>query len=824
MGFLEAVLPGLLVAGVLALLAGALDRWFDPQPRGAYGVYASVIVLLFGKVLFLGAVLLPLQLLWYTPPWTDLPRVTPTALNVQWDLVEEFAGYTAESHRLVGAGEWPLVDRRVGAGEPFLANIQAQNLHPFALIGYLLPPASVPGLMAALKMLFTLVFFGALLRRLGLSDVSALGGTLAYALSGFFMMFLGWPHTHSAAALPMLCYALVRCFSEGGRRDALLLAAGVVLLVLGGHPETVVYALAGAGIFSLGAAVKLRHLDRRVAIARLARTAAGGVLGLALTAPVMAPFLLQLGSSERSVASEVRVGMIRTGEEQHPATAELLLQRSLPIVAPIAFGSERYGDSWGYASIVQEGTSFAGTAALCALALWILLVVRGGPRLPGEIAAFVLLLIGLLFVIQPGGLVRFMVEVPVLSQSGSENRRLSLFVCFAVAYLAACGWERLQRRREPPGLHLLLAPLLVGALVAWAYSVSANPSDPLLQEAPRMAARQLQVGVAGAFALALAYCCHRMHWRERLRACGPVFVLLIGLELYQLHGVLSPPMPRRHYYPPTPVTEFLRENLGSSRMVGLGGAFLNAHPLVPGIADLRSSSPLQPWPLLRLTRRLREGLFSRRIVVADDPILDLLGVRFVVTMPRLQLEPPLERLVGHGLEAEGDLVIWERPRAMNLAFVARTAQGEEGGDWLPQVEAIDDFHRTTLVDALPEPLVGEPGGGGRRWRASNPRENRVLALEDDPSHVRVRLSCTETCLLATSLYQDGGWRVLIDGGRARAARTNGIFAGAWVPAGEHVVDLVYRPPGFLGGTLVCALSLLLGGGWWFWPRRSDGAG
>ncbi|HUP42030.1 MAG TPA: YfhO family protein [Thermoanaerobaculia bacterium] len=67
----------------------------------------------------------------------------------------------------------------------------------------------------------------------------------------------------------------------------------------------------------------------------------------------------------------------------------------------------------------------------------------------------------------------------------------------------------------------------------------------------------------------------------------------------------------------------------------------------------------------------------------------------------------------------------------------------------------------------------------------------------------------EARLLASGIYQDGGWRVLADGRPVPAVITNGTLVGAWLPAGELRVELLYRPPGFVAGCLAGALALAL---------------
>ena len=63
-------------------------------------------------------------------------------------------------------------------------------------------------------------------------------------------------------------------------------------------------------------------------------------------------------------------------------------------------------------------------------------------------------------------------------------------------------------------------------------------------------------------------------------------------------------------------------------------------------------------------------------------------------------------------------------------------------------------------------------------------------------------------LLRSSIYQDGGWRVLADGRSVPTVRTDEPFVAAQIPRGVRSVELVYRPPGFIMGMTLAALALV----------------
>jgi hypothetical protein len=78
---------------------------------------------------------------------------------------------------------------------------------------------------------------------------------------------------------------------------------------------------------------------------------------------------------------------------------------------------------------------------------------------------------------------------------------------------------------------------------------------------------------------------------------------------------------------------------------------------------------------------------------------------------------------------------------------------------------------------------------------------------------------SEPRLLASSLLQDGNWRLLVDNQPREIIAANGPFVAAWLEPGEREIELVYRPRSFVMGCLLSALALALAAAWWI-PRPS----
>jgi hypothetical protein len=138
-------------------------------------------------------------------------------------------------------------------------------------------------------------------------------------------------------------------------------------------------------------------------------------------------------------------------------------------------------------------------------------------------------------------------------------------------------------------------------------------------------------------------------------------------------------------------------------------------------------------------------------------------------------------------------------------------------DSLPQAYAVfgsqvAEPERTLqrLADPAFDPrrqVVLEPGGTAR-----------ALSGDGAATPASVERPQAERILARASLSQDGylviteaggpGWRASVDGQPAELLRANGIFQAVWLPAGEHVVELMYDPPSLRLGLAVSGTSLL----------------
>ena len=791
------VLPALLLVVVAVSLRWPLARWYEAPPWWALGAFLLLIAVLLGPSLAGGEVALPLHLLPREPPFEHLALDDEPASEIAHDLILEVVPWQLTVRRALASGEWPLWEPKMGAGMPVLADAQAQAqaFQPITLPALLLPLPGALAAIAGLRLLAALVFAFLLLRRLGCGAGPAFFGAVSYGFSGFLVLWLGWPIGNSGAALPFLLYAVVLTGRRGARRDVLLLTLAAFSTLLVGHPETVLDAAAAGAAAAAWCFFRSGGRERWRAAGRWAGAA---LLAAGCAAPVLLPLLDHLPETHRSELVERRNERLarqdplagwRTAESRREELAGMA-GRLGQVIAPHSAGSPLHGITWRGGDLYLYGTGFAGSLAL---ALAVATLVAAGPRLPLERPLAWAALLLFLVLARPPGLAHLLAAIPGLDRSPSHHTRVALLLAWCLSALAALALER-WRRGTLSRPALLAGALVVLAAVSAAYAALAPAEADLLLDL-RRSSWWLQGAAAALGAGVLAA------WHRRPRGRGLLSAALGAAAFLELVFFFGPGVwtgPRRLYLPETESLRFLQANAGSDRILGLGEVLRPNLASAYGLADPRISNPSKPWHYTNLLspvsrdRRDTTDLFQRPV----HPLYRLLGVRYVLVRERFSLRPLLPQV----FRADG-LRIYELPDPLPRLFLPRAAEPDRSAR-LRRVAAIRDFERRSLVAEVP--------GGAPRWRSRRPAAS-VLAIEELlPSRIRSRALLVEPRLLASSVYQDRGWHVLVGGHRVASARTNVVFVGAWLPAGEHRVELLYRPRSFVLGCLLAGLALAAG--------------
>ena len=765
-----------LYAGVSACALWASHRWVFPLRRRVALVLAVMPLLFTGRALSSGRVFAPLDILFSGHPFAALktqygiPAEPRTPLLS--DVVSSMIPWHQAVREAVGDGRLPLWNRFVLAGEPLLAVQQHAALHPGTWFSLLLPAPQAWTFLMTLRLLIALLAAYLFLRDADCGEASALLGAAAWGFSDLLVFSLGYPVTPSLGPFPLLLLGLGRLVRDADRRSVAVTTTALVLIVTAGHPETLLFSVAGGGVYflyALGIAGRGRRL-RPLVLSFLA-----GAVALGLTAVQLAPLVEALPQTWEHV---FRQGWYANVRKSAPLADSA--RRALTIVLPFAYGQSGqtrphrdFGLPGLYAGTLLFPLAFTGIGR------------RGWPR--GALIAIGLL--GGAVWLRLAVVTDFLARLPLFEIGILDY--LGFLAIFALAAFSAFGAQRLGRG-EGVGA-FWIGCVLTGATIV---VVFASRRDELLRLGmrPEFARNRLFWAL---FPLALGALIAR---GARMRRTGiPRFVasLLLGAFLVSRvaeAGTVYPTYSAAAFYPPLPALDAVPRG-APFRFVGLGYFFVPNAGAMYGVEDVRGYESMsllsfrQTFPLWCVDQLV----WFNRVDDLTRPFLAFLNVRYALVEHGQALPPGWKRLA---TGASADLL--ENPTALPRAFVpGRLVTEADAGRRLDALGRISDFARWGVI-ASP---AGTPTGEISNGRA------RVTVSEYRPQSMVLEIAAEQETVVGTSIPAWRGWQTRLDGEHIEPLSYNHAFLGFRVPAGDHRLTLRYLPDGFTIGALISLATL-----------------
>jgi hypothetical protein len=274
----------LYLATTLALL------WFwswkiQPISRGAALALILLPMLFTGRALLTGRVYAPIDLPFQFEPLHSHARElgigAPHDIRLS-DLHTQMIPWQKAVRSALAQGEWPLWNPFTLCGDILAAAAQPAVYDPFHLLGMLIPLPQALTYGASMTFFLAAFFAFAMARKLGCDEVPGLLGAGAYAFCAMLAFYAGWPLGRAWAVFPLILFGTHRVVHE---RKAGVLLAGLVLVIVAGHPESVLHAV------TVGVAYGVFEVIRLRAWRAILPAAGTGVLALALTAIYLLPFI-----------------------------------------------------------------------------------------------------------------------------------------------------------------------------------------------------------------------------------------------------------------------------------------------------------------------------------------------------------------------------------------------------------------------------------------------------------------------------------------------------------------------------------------------------
>lgn len=801
MRFWEQFSAAALYAAFAATLLALSHRLVMRIGRRAAWALVLLPLCLPGRALLTGQVYAPIDLAYSGEPFAPYAAqygIGREHHGIFTDLYTAVIPWRQAVRYAVRQGEWPLWNPFILCGDPLAASAQPAPYYPINALSLLLPLALAFTFGAAAQLLAAMLATFLYLRDLGCREVAALLGAVGWALSSFVAFWVEWPLGAAVSLVPLVALGARRVVRHPGWRSALLLAGGLSLVVLAGHPESVVHVVAVGGVLGL---VDAAATPRRRWGAIAGWTAAAGALALALSAIYLLPLLEALRQTTQWLFRNVSTTVTATAA---PADA---WRRFLGAWLPSTIETSRVGDA---APLLGPLASAYAGSVLWGPALYGLIRARWR----GRFALAALGLVGMGCGAKMPWIYPLVGHLPLLSLS--INERLVFAGAFATAALAALGVEAWLRQREDDAAgHAGLAPglpvacvasaLVFCAALAWLIPSLADAgfSD---REIAHWAEWSLVPTFATAMIVALATLASRRGSGGSIRAlrlpagtAAAALVALLAIQRTGETGSLYPTLPARAFYPPVkPLDALPRGSAIPWRAVGQDFQLIPNQGAFYEIEDARGYQAIFNRRFAELERLWANPLPNWFLSIhdLDQPYLDLVNVRYAITNRRAEL--PGWRPVARGVQSK----LWENPRALPRAFVPRRVRFGVPADQEPEeMEDETDFGRLAWI-APPGGDAGPPRDerNGRGWVVAT---RHGLGFD-----LIARMKQPGWAVISETAWT--GWRARLDGHEVPLGIGDHAFLALAIPEGWHEGELFYRPRSFeLGLALSAATAALI---------------
>jgi hypothetical protein len=771
----------LVYGGTVAAFAALARRFVMPVRWRTLALLAALPLLFTGRALLTGGVYAPLDIAYNAEPLAARRAamgVGPTRNPLAVDVVSQMIPWRRAVRESLLSGHAPLWNPHVLAGEPLLAVQQPAVLYPGTWIGLLLPMPQAWTFDVTLRIFLALLYAFLFFRGIGAGEPEALLGACAWAFSDFLIFFVGYPVGPSVSTFPLLLLGLHRLVEDADRRAVGITTAALVLIAVAGHPETLLFAVAGGGVFFL---FELRWAGRGRRLRPVLLSFLAGALALGLSAVVLLPFLEIVPQTWQHALRQATYAKARRSE---PVVESL--RRVLPSLMPYAFGA------LGKSRVVPRFMVPAGYAGSLLFPLAAVgLLSRWRWRWCFAALGFAGLAIGARSI----GITDLLTALPVFDIAVTDY-----LIFLAIFALAAFAVEGLRRLRAGEGRRIFFVAsiacvLLLVLLAAWRRGPLADLGMGAADRRERVLLQVVPV-LAGLLVVPL----FSKGWRASGAALASAVLMLFAAQRALEDHDTYPTLPERTFYPPLAFLDAIPRG-EPVRMTALHWSFTPNIAALYGLEDVRGYEAMLLWPLVDTFPYwcILNPLYFNRVVDPTNPFLSFLNVEYVVTPPGYA---PPEGWAVAGEDEGGRLL--RNPHALARVFVPRHV------GWTDSAE-VQNYALATIRDYAGYGFVGEARPGPPEWRENGEARVRIVSYGGD--RMRLAIDARDSTVVGTSIPAWRGWKLAIDGKPARLLPFNRAFLAFEVRPGHHDAVLRYLPDGFVYGAgfslAAVAASLLL---------------
>jgi hypothetical protein len=741
-------------------------RYVTPISRGA-GIVVILLPMLFtGPALVTNRACGPYDLLYIVEPFSAYGPdygAPPTIHNqILLDLFLQLVPWQHQVRQSFINGEWPLWNPTSLSGSVLSATAQPAPYDPLNLIALLLPLDIATTFGVSMTFFLAAFFAFACARSFGVTEGAALIAAIGFAFSSAFTFNVGWPLGRAWTVLPLMILAVRSVVRNRDRRAFVLLTLAFVLVIVFGHPETILHVVAIGAVFGLFEVAPVwRESFRPVMTAVVA-----GIVALLLTAVFLLPFVSLL-----DVATERGLRKASMQTREWAAPPEELWRAVRATFMPYSGGA-----TW---RTLTKDWEF-GTARVGSIILALAIVAFGLIRRRDVRFLLVAGVICMLASWKAAPVGHALHALPLFDITA--NWRLGFAAAWAFSLLAAIAFDaRSELRRARSVVIIVCVALVIATAALWRTQLTVGVD-------PKLMIAGLTAEVFGVAILLAA-----LSSRSKRVAFALVIAAIAAQRIVE-DGNIYPAVSRKLFYRSAPLIDAIpRDPL--YRVVG------TANILVPNIAGMYGLEDIRGYESMRLARYeetmpLWAPDAKRTYHDVNDltrPFLSFLGVRHAIT-PRTMDPPPGWRVVLDDRNSR----LMENSRVIPRIFVPRQIRfSDHEESALAEMAQVTDFSETAWI--YTRDVAPHTAPNGEATLQVRRIGTRYEVDADSPSGARIVISEASW----------PGWRAYIDGRRVRMDLANHAFLSLYVPAGKHHVRIVYRPKAFVDGRAISFATIAL---------------
>lgn len=739
----------LVVAGATLI---AFRRWVTPISRGAAIVIVLLPFLFTGKALVTDRVYGGYDILFLSAPFSDYAKdygFTTAHNGFLLDHVLQMVPWQRQVRESFAQHRWPLWNPAMDSGEVLAAGMQAAPLNPLNLIALLLPLDLATTFTASMVFFLAALFTFAFARELECSEGASLIAAAGYTLSSGMAFFGTWPHGRSWTVLPFILLAVRRVIRMRDLSATLLLTIAFVLLIVFGHPETMLHVVTIGAIYGIFELLPIWRESLRPTLLAIS----AGIIALLLTAITLLPFIDALPWS-----FDYRIRQT----PPPPATAHEISKSVRATFLPYYGGASWHTPTseWDF------GLARIGSVIL---ALALIACFRLLRRRDARFFA-ILCVIGLLASCKAPPVDPFLRLLPLFKIA--FNDRLGFAAALSMSLLSAMAFDARAERTDRRIVIVVAALLAIASASLWRMQLTLGVDPKLL------------IAAAAAELLALALLFAALGTRSQ-RAAAAMVVIAIAAQRLIEDGNIHPTLPRRMFYPSVPLIAAVpREPL--FRFTAIGNMVIPNVATMYGLEDVRGYSAMTFYPYVETM-----SLWSAQKRTYHDvgdlslPFLSFLGVRHAIT-PRTMDPPPGWRVIADDRSSR----LIENTHAIPRVFVPRRIRFSDSDDTtLEEMGVATDFAEEAWVRSEGAPRMIENG-------------QATLHVQRRGSRYDIDADARTDTRIVISEAGWPGWRASVDGARMTIEQANRAFLSIRIPPGRHHVRVVYLPDSFVAGRAI----------------------